>query len=778
MKKHVRTILTVLLSICILLSCISVGFAAAPASGNQETSHEAFRVGIDSETRGHWKGKYGSNAAILLGYNYSGEIKGNGETTFISHDQYNYIAKAENSTFTSMSYDIAGDLWCHQQSDDSILDKPEDALCSEKFFAGAFSGRGGGAHYNSRATFEFQMSSESYHVISIYGSSVATNTFFVVFEKDGKELLTDELPANTFKDGAYISYLVPGSFKMYMDKPQMDFGINAIFIDDAAACAIDSLTVAGGSEPRSARLSWNAASLDSNAQIIVDRRVTDGAWDTLATLSVEESQSGQYLDRALNAGTTYEYRLRTICGTSYSLATQAVSYTVPTYKATELTLDKALYTADSTADTVIVKATLKDSSSAVCAGQTVLLKAEWPHGTQTIPAAVTDENGVAEFSFQPDYLGQATLTADFEDNDTAHLNHSTAAAELFVGETNWNYAPVVYKVSEAVLPGDLVNINGYGFRNEDMTKLAVKYASHTTDTVAAEPPADAKDMEIVQMDARNGYYLVTELPANATAGLYDIWVTNGIGYAEPITLNAARPLFISEYEAWDGQTIEISGRNLLAGQFGSDAVTKVRLGNTEQKIVKNTPYSITFKVQAPLGTYNVEVSNDNGITWRGLVTDQTLTVVSKGNDPLNIGVAWMDHFAWENSFDVTAYGANGTDEEDDTAVFRDAIAAAKASESNGGVIYVPNGSYYVGELKIPANIVILGESTDGVLLYYNGTGGNMFESSEDGQTVGHQGFANFSIRLSDDNTRPDSFFWLGHAWGNEAYDVTLILKPN
>ena len=46
----------------------------------------------------------------------------------------------------------------------------------------------------------------------------------------------------------------------------------------------------------------------------------------------------------------------------------------------------------------------------------------------------------------------------------------------------------------------------------------------------------------------------------------------------------------------------------------------------------------------------------------------------------------------------------------------------------------------------------------------------MFESTEDGQTIGHQGFTNFSIRLSDDNTRPDAFFWLGHAWGSVAHE--------
>ena len=106
----------------------------------------------------------------------------------------------------------------------------------------------------------------------------------------------------------------------------------------------------------------------------------------------------------------------------------------------------------------------------------------------------------------------------------------------------------------------------------------------------------------------------------------------------------------------------------------------------EQTLVKNTPYSIAFAVNAPLGTYNVEVSNDNGITWRGLITDQTLTVVSKGNDPLDIGVAWMGDFAWDNVFDITDYGANGTNTEDDTEAVNAAIAAARASEAQGGVI--------------------------------------------------------------------------------------------
>lgn len=777
MKKHVRTILTVLLSICILLSCISVGFAAAPANENQQASREAFRVGIDSETKGHWQGKYGSDAAILCGYNYEGEVTNKSDWSYdVMPNSDDLIVKQENSDFSQITLSLAGNYWCRavDQSDETILDRPDSAKCKEKFFCGAFSGPGDNSRLVHNSKFQMALVNDAYHLITIYGSLDMRAAFYVVFEKDGTEILVDELPADTFIGGKYVSYLVPGSVTMYIDKQYMDTGITGIFIDKVSESAAANLLVTAGTEPRSANLAWQETSLDSTAQIAIDRKTADGAWQTIQTI-----QAGikEYVDSDLQAGATYSYRLRVISGTTYSLPCTEASYTVPVYTLTKLTMDKPLYSVKNSTQTVQVKATLTDAQNQKLAGETIHLSAAFTSTTQDIGTAVTDQDGIATFDFQPTYLGQATLTARFADNDEKKLTNSSTTAELFVGETGWDYAPVIYKISDAVLPGDLVNINGYGFRNEDMTKLAVKYAPHTTDTVSAEPPAAAKGMEIVQTDARDGLYLVTELPADAAAGLYDIWVTNGIGYTKPVTLNAARPLFISEYEAWAGQTIEISGRNLLAGQFGADAATKVRLGTTEQKILKNTPYSITFKVQAPLGTYNVEVSNDNGVTWRGLVTDQTLTVVAKGSDPLNIGVAWMNDFAWDNVFDVTAYGANGADAEDDTPAVKAAIEAARASEKQGGIIYFPNGSYYVGALKLPANLVFLGESTDNTILYYNGTGGNMFESDGDGQTIGHQGFANFSIRLSDDNTRPDAFFWLGHAWGNEAYDITTR-KPS
>lgn len=731
---------------------------------------DVFRLGTDKTTCGHWEGKYGStDAAILFGYAYTGEHgPKNGQGRFmISRNQYDYVSKASDSSLTSYDVNNSGALWCYDESDDSILDMPSGSE-NQKFLCGAF-------HYaTADSLFKLNLKDEAFHVITLYGSKKMTGDFTLTFEKNGEAVLTDTLPEDTFAGGGYVSYLVLGSVTIRLKKTApTECGLSAIFIDKVAAfpTGISDFALSAGDAARSVKLTWAEQNLPTGITLVLDRKIEEGEWAEFARL-----QAGvcEYLDSDLASGTTYSYRLRTLNGTSYSAYNSILTYAVPAYQNTTLTFDKTLYTAKDSTVAIEANVTLLDQSNAGCANQTVELTADWGHDTQSIGTAQTDSDGIAAFTFYPAYLGEATLTAAFADNDDAKLSHSSATASAYVGEVDWQRAPIIYKISDAVLPGDLVNINGYGFHNEDMTKLAVKYAPHTSDTVSAEPPAEAADMEIVQTDARDGFYVVAELPAGAAAGLYDIWVTNGYGYAEPVTLNAARPLFISEYEAWDGQAIKISGRNLLAGQFGADLKTKVRLTNGtnsyEQTLVKNTPYSIAFAVNAPLGTYNVEVSNDNGITWRGLITDQTLTVVSKGNDPLDIGVAWMGDFAWDNVFDITDYGANGTNTEDDTEAVNAAIAAARASEAQGGVIYFPNGNYYVGSLKIPANIVMRGESTDGTTLYYNGTGGNMFESTEDGQTIGHQGFANFSIRLSDDNTRPDAFFWLGHAWGSVAHD--------
>ena len=73
-----------------------------------------------------------------------------------------------------------------------------------------------------------------------------------------------------------------------------------------------------------------------------------------------------------------------------------------------------------------------------------------------------------------------------------------------------------------------------------------------------------------------------------------------------------------------------------------------------------------------------------------------------------------------NTFDVTAtaYGAKGNDQTDDTAAIRAALTAAK--NAGGGVVYFPNGHYYVsGVLFVnSSNTVLRGESQAGTEIVF------------------------------------------------------------
>ena len=176
-------------------------------------------------------------------------------------------------------------------------------------------------------------------------------------------------------------------------------------------------------------------------------------------------------------------------------------------------------------------------------------------------------------------------------------------------------------------------------------------------------------------------------------------------------------------------------------------------------------------------TYKVEVSNNGGTTWVELDSKQTLTVVEEGLDPLGLGVAWADHFNWDAAYlKVTDFGAKAGDDIDDTAAFQAALNAAGA-QTGGGVVFVPNGTYLVGNFQMSAYTVLMGESTEKtVLKYYNPNayngGGNMFSNTAEAEGIGQIGLANFSVRMYDDAVRPDTFLWLGHRWGTANKDQT------
>lgn len=761
----------------------------------QQVANDVVYVNMDKTTGSDWEGTYGNTQAILLAKSYTGEVDYSknglygGANRFVLNPEnaYDYSSNAASGITYEGSYGGGLYLFDEMESGGTALKSPSNAA-ETTFNAYAMDGWSTqyasnpnypGAGYeiagsNRRTAHTFTLPEGKTYLFSVYsnnGLNASGNVIFTFLTMDNDILAQKTVTTSDFNGGTYITFLVRGSFKLYIDKTATFFGVNGFFFDEAAENFTSDLTAEAGSQARSIALSWKEKIEEEASVVIYRKKAADTEWSEIATVP---SGTKNYLDKELEAGAAYSYKLRTIKGKEYSYFGEEVTYTVSAYTFTAITLDKDNYTVSDATKEVTVTITLNTDSHDPCVGQEVSLCVNWEFDSsivQSVGTKTTDANGQASFVFQPEYLGDGQIWAAFADNDDEKLQNSSASASLFVGEENWTKAPVVWRISDAVLPGDLISLYGYGMNAESESDLSVKFAPHTSDVVSVEPPENATELSVIQTDMENGYYIVVQFPEEADPGVYDVWVKNAVSWSAPITLNAARPLFISEYEVWAGQQIEVSGRAMDARQFGCDMETKVRLvsgkNKFEQTVTKYSPYSLTFTVgDVPLAEYEVEISNDSGVTWRPVDCDQTLTVVEVGVDPLGLGVAWMDHFAWDNVFDITDYGAVADDTTDDTAAIVAAMEAAKASDAGGGVVYMPKGNYYITTLDIPANIVLLGESMEDTILTYCGENVTecMFEGRNEDRTTGHLGFARFSIRLADPDKGVDVFFWLGHDW--------------
>lgn len=250
-------------------------------------------------------------------------------------------------------------------------------------------------------------------------------------------------------------------------------------------------------------------------------------------------------------------------------------------------------------------------------------------------------------------------------------------------------------------------------------------------------------------------------------------------------MNAARALFMSDYQAYTGISLELVGRNFDQSEFGGITAAQLQLNNGSggvytQTITSLNPYNVTFTVgTVPVGTYFVEVSNDSGINWARLSNGQTLSIVATPGgtpDPLGLGVTWARDFNWTNVVNVTTdlvrlgiYSSNINASDtagDDKTPIQNAI---KYVESHGGgVVYFPNGNYYTSQIHMSPTVVLQGQDEYNTKIYYNGTGGWSFISSYSDNYAGNaqptmqlQGLARLSILMSSDKVRPDVIINMG-----------------
>lgn len=337
-------------------------------------------------------------------------------------------------------------------------------------------------------------------------------------------------------------------------------------------------------------------------------------------------------------------------------------------------------------------------------------------------------------------------------------------------------APIIFRMSDAVKPGELVTVYGEGL-NQTGIEVAV-------DMISVDQPAEnSTKLEVVSPDPE-GHYVTAVLKENLPAGVYTIWVKNAYGWSNGLKLNSPRPQWLSIDQVAEGLKVKVVGKNLDGKEFGADRNTQVKLKSETNEyiadVLKVNPYSVEFTVSAsvPKDTYDVLVSNNGGAVWKKLESDQRLTVVEKGDDPLGLGVAWAKDFNWSRQFNVKDYGAKGDGITNETAAIQSAVDALKSA--GGGVLYFPDGTYKSTSIQLPSGVVLYGQSREAsILSFSNNNSTNFISTKNDGVTTGRVGLANLKIGVEMKNPYqvfPDFFVYLGNAYGSGLTWVTFTLN--
>ena len=358
----------------------------------------------------------------------------------------------------------------------------------------------------------------------------------------------------------------------------------------------------------------------------------------------------------------------------------------------------------------------------------------------------------------------------------AALSLSVFAPAAYAAEEGQGEAPVIFKVTDAVSPGEQFSING-----EFFTPASEVYA---------RPAGGGQEVQlsVTQYDAADEQYLVCRFPGSLH-GAYALRVENEYGTSGEYTLNGPRALYISEDEVWAGQTVHVSGRNFDPDGFGGgDVVPSVSLVDAQTGTSYAAPiaeedglpdynnFRIAFTVpNVPAGSYEVHVSTFDG-TDTAPSSGQTLTVTEAGSDPLGLGAAWADAIDWSAQFSVTQYGAVAGDGQDDTAAIQSAVNAAY--EAGGGQVTFPAGEFELTYLELPDYVALVGAGMDKTVLLYAATddANTFIVPAYNKNRVGYTGIADLTIRnpyTSESEApahSPDVYVQLGESDRGQDHD--------
>lgn len=295
-------------------------------------------------------------------------------------------------------------------------------------------------------------------------------------------------------------------------------------------------------------------------------------------------------------------------------------------------------------------------------------------------------------------------------------------------------------------------IYGEGFDNTSEV-----FATRITSNVIPEkPPENAESCEIL---SRASQCLTVRLKAGLNGGSYNLWVNNRYGTGNAVGLNITRPQWVSDDVLAEGDVFRVYGKNLFSKEFGGKSKSGVSLLDEEGNaydipVISVNPYSIKCRINdVPAGEYSVYVSND-GYIWNECEDKRKLTVLKDVYDPYEIGAAYAHKYNFNNVVNMKKWPYFMQEGEDVTNMLQAAINSV--SSSGGGVVYIPEGSYYISGLTLMEGVVLAGDGQDKTILSF--LGGDVVIRGDNSSLTG---LADLQIVVPEEIPLPDSVLNMG-----------------
>ena len=273
------------------------------------------------------------------------------------------------------------------------------------------------------------------------------------------------------------------------------------------------------------------------------------------------------------------------------------------------------------------------------------------------------------------------------------------------GDTSAEDTPVVISgVTVQADPDDSIIIEGKGFSKDGAGQKVLVYAQTT------ESDGAVFEAQVLAADETT---ITAVIDKSVPYGAYRVQVQNADGISRPVYVNVPEAWWISETNAQPGDIVSVYGQNMSYKNEQGTSYVYLHLGGEQEsdlsvpaEVTQADPYKISFRVPEGLKTgyqYEVWVHNGHGGDEGWAFAPQYLTITNTE------GVSWSDRLV-----NVTEYGANPADEEDDTAAITEAIEAAES----GDTIYFPAGVYHVSD-EITVNkesVRFLGDGRDETII--------------------------------------------------------------